>query len=61
MCRRVIFVASLLPLVIGVSLAAQAPGGTPFRMERLDPAFDAIISPNAQLETLAAGFALTEV
>jgi gluconolactonase len=44
----------------GASLLAQSPGGTPFRIERLDPALDAIISPDARLEELATGFALTE-
>ena len=43
-----------------LSLVAQSPGGTPFRIERLDPALDAIISPDAKLEELASGFALTE-
>jgi gluconolactonase len=40
--------------------AAQAPAGTPFRIERLDPALDAVISPDASLETLGDRFALTE-
>ena len=51
-----VFAASLAV----ATLSAQTPGGTPFRIERLDPALDAIISPNAQIETLATGFALTE-
>jgi gluconolactonase len=42
------------------ALAAQAPGGTPFRIERLDPALDAVIAPDAALETLGDRFALTE-
>jgi gluconolactonase len=39
---------------------AQAPGGTPFRIEKLDPALDDIISPDATLEMLGDRFALTE-
>ena len=40
--------------------SGQAPTGTPFRIEKLDPALDDIVSPDATLETLADGFALTE-
>jgi gluconolactonase len=48
-------------LVAAIRLVhAQAPGGTPFRIERLDPALDEIIAPDAQLETLGDRFALTE-
>jgi gluconolactonase len=46
-------------LVASDVLNAQS-GGTPFRIEKLDPSLDAIISPGAQLEELATGFALTE-
>ena len=42
------------------ALAAQTPGGTPFQIEKLDPALDAIIAPDAKLETLGDRFALTE-
>ena len=42
------------------ALAAQSPGGSPFRIERLDAALDEIISPDAVLETLGDRFALTE-
>jgi gluconolactonase len=45
-------------LIAGAS--AQAPGGTPFRIERLDPALDSIIPADAVLETLGDRFALTE-
>ena len=41
-------------------LSAQAPGGTPFRIEKLDPALDDIIAPDAKLEILGDRFALTE-
>jgi gluconolactonase len=41
-------------------LHAQAPGGTPFRIERLDPALDEIIQADAELEMLGDRFALTE-
>ena len=50
----------LILMAACVPIAAQAPGGTPFRIERLDPALDAIVSPDARLEELASGFALTE-
>jgi gluconolactonase len=41
-------------------LLAQAPGGTPFRIERLDPSLDEVFAPDAQLEQLGDRFALTE-
>jgi gluconolactonase len=41
-------------------IAAQTPGGTPFRIEKLDPSFDELIAPDALLETLGDRFALTE-
>ena len=41
-------------------LQAQTPGGAPFRIERLDPALDEVIAPDAKLETLGEHFALTE-
>ena len=41
-------------------LQAQSPGGAPFRIEKLDPALDAIVDANAQLEQLGDRFALTE-
>src|SRR3954470_6182071 len=41
--------------------APQAPnGGTVFRVERLQPALDAVIATDATLETLGDRFALTE-
>jgi gluconolactonase len=42
------------------ALTAQAPSGAPFRIERLDPALDDIVSLDATLETLGDRFALTE-
>src|SRR5688572_3422148 len=47
-------------LLLAVAFAAQANEGTPFRIERLDSALDAIVSPTATLETLGDRFALTE-
>jgi gluconolactonase len=41
-------------------LGAQAQGGTPFRIETLNPALDALVDANAQLEQLGDRFALTE-
>ncbi|HEX5226639.1 MAG TPA: SMP-30/gluconolactonase/LRE family protein [Bryobacteraceae bacterium] len=41
-------------------LAAQPPAARPFKIIKLDPALDELISPDAKLETLADGFGLTE-
>ncbi len=41
-------------------LNSQTPPGTKFRIVRLDPALDEIISPDAKLETLGEHFGLTE-
>ena len=40
--------------------AAQAPTGTPFRIERLHPSLDDVVAGDAMLETLGDRFALTE-
>ena len=40
--------------------SAQSQGGAPFRIEKLDPALDDIISADAKLELLGDKFALTE-
>lgn len=53
----------LLLLILALFSAAvlsQTPGGTPFRIERLDPALDDVIAADAKLETLGDRFALTE-
>lgn len=42
------------------ALHAQSPEGTPFRVERLDPALDAVVPADARIETLGDRFALTE-
>ena len=39
---------------------AQSQGGSPFRIEKLNPALDALVDVNAQLEQLGDRFALTE-
>ena len=41
-------------------LGAQAPGGSPFRIETLNPALDALVDAKAPLEQLGDRFALTE-
>src|SRR5688500_9317061 len=67
MKRLTLFLATMLSSLA----AAQGPAGTPtaapdasvgkpFRIERLDPALDAVVSANATLETLGDRFALTE-
>jgi gluconolactonase len=55
-----VWAAVICILLPAVMVAAQAPGGTPFRIEKLDPAMDALIDPDAQLEWLGDRFALTE-
>jgi gluconolactonase len=40
--------------------AAQPPSDRPFKIVKLDPALDEIISPDAKLETLGEHFGLTE-
>ena len=57
--NRLILIVSLIVLTVAF-LHAQAPGGTPFRIETLDPALDDIISPDTKLEILGDRFALTE-
>jgi gluconolactonase len=49
----------LVVLALGVSFA-QPPAERPFKIIRLDAAFDDIISPDAKLETLGDHFGLTE-
>jgi gluconolactonase len=51
------FLGTLVSLAV---LTAQTPSPTPFRIERLDPALDEVIAPDAQLEMLGDRFALTE-
>ena len=54
-------IVSLLFTFIALGLLrAQTPGGTPFRIEKLDPSLDEIVAPDARLETLGDRFALTE-
>ncbi len=60
--KRHLILAGTAVLVLSRVLAVdgQAPAGTPFRIERLDPALDDIIGADAQLEMLGDRFALTE-
>ena len=50
----------LLLVITVVSAAMAQTPGTPFRIEKLDPALDDIIASDAVLETLGDRFALTE-
>jgi len=59
----------LLGLVAGSALAqpapsmrgdGPAPASSPFSITRSDPALDAIVAPDAELELLASGFGLNE-
>ena len=47
-------------VAVGVLHGQAPPSGTPFTIEKLDPSLDAIVSPDATLETLGDRFALTE-
>lgn len=67
--RVAIGIAAGLPLMLCASLACAqgamrgdgpAPKAQPFRIERADPALDAIVAPDAQLELIADGFGLNE-
>ena len=40
-----------------VAVRSQTTGGTSFRIERLDPALDEIVSPDVALDTLVDRFA----
>jgi gluconolactonase len=44
----------------GGTVGGQVNGGTPFRIERLNPELDTVVDPNARLELLGDRFALTE-
>lgn len=50
------------PALPGPQMRGDGPPPEPqsFRIERVDPALDALISPNAKLELLASGFGLDE-
>lgn len=58
--RRLLLACVVLAIVPFAYGAAQAPAGTAFTIERLDPTLDEIIPPDATLETLGDRFALTE-
>ena len=51
----------VLSVVAGTSIAAAAqPGATTTRIDRLDPALDAIVAPGTTIERVATGFKFTE-
>ena len=58
--RCVLIALFMAAIAAGAVLAAQTAGGTPFRIEKLDPALDDILAPDTTLETLGDRFALTE-
>jgi gluconolactonase len=58
MFRPLALVAFTLCATAG--LQGQTQGGTPFRIEKLNPALDALVDATAQLDTLGDRFALTE-
>jgi gluconolactonase len=60
MLKKSCLIAVILLITCLAVLNAQTREGTPFRIEKLDPALDDIIAPNATLETLGDRFALTE-
>jgi gluconolactonase len=57
--RTSFVIAGVLAACAGLS-AQTAPVARPFKVVRLDPALDAIISPDAKLNTLGEHFGLTE-
>jgi gluconolactonase len=58
---RTAVAAWVVTVAIWNTEAVSAAGaGQPFRIEKLDPALDHVIAPNATLETLGDRFALTE-
>jgi gluconolactonase len=58
--KKCALTAVLLAALTISTVSAQTPGGSSFRIEKLDPALDEIVSPDAMLETLGDHFALTE-
>src|SRR5262245_56410587 len=56
--KPILALVAILPSL--AILTAQTPSPSPFRIERLDPALDEVIAPDAQLEMLGDRFALTE-
>jgi gluconolactonase len=52
--------AAVAGLCMVAAVQGQPQGGTPFRIERLNPALDALVDASAQLDTLGDRFALTE-
>jgi gluconolactonase len=55
--RRLAVLGCLLPLVCGAAIAQPAAESP---IVRLDPALDALVSPDAKLERVATGFGFTE-
>ena len=49
-----------LAVLVPALVCAQAPAPRPFQVVKLDPALDAIISPDAKIEILGEHFGLTE-
>jgi gluconolactonase len=54
----IVAIALLLPTFVHAQTAQPSP--RPFRIAKLDPALDAIVSPDAKLELLGDRFGLTE-
>ena len=50
----------LIAVLFVGTLWAQAPAPRPFKVVRLDPALDSIISTDAKIEILGEHFGLTE-
>lgn len=50
----------ILYFAAAAAILAQSPAARPFKIIKLDPALDQIISPDAKLETLGDHFGLTE-
>jgi gluconolactonase len=60
-CMKNPVMAAIIFATLELAVArAQTEPGTPFRIEKLDPALDEIVASDARLETLGDRFALTE-
>src|SRR5687768_16764519 len=61
--KRVFLTVLSAAMVLGSAfgpILGQTTDGTPFRIERLHPSLDVVVSAEAQLELLGDRFALTE-
>jgi hypothetical protein len=58
--KQVFYALGLISIATNVLGQDSGPAARPFSIERLDPALDAIVSPDAELELLGDRYGLTE-